>query len=241
MLVISALFMVAVSAFGRKVVFSPGDMVLYYVIFATLGEFFWAWMAADHGFSTIFSWRHRGRVSEWALTRLGADDVVAGVARPGLRFLTAGILLHSALEAAIPFGIGTGPLSSPQGSLQGFPAWLLYLAIVAAIAVSRLQTCGIVFFASAREAFQCSLRDGLSAWAFTLLGMGARFLAAIGGGLLVLILIVRGPLASNFEAAILLYFLLLIAMKEYIFRAGVRFPGVPRTWDELLPRSDIES
>ncbi len=112
MLVAATLFLIAVTAFGKRVVTNRELLVGYVLLRWVLTEFFWIWMSADHLFSTIQKWKKRRAFDDWRLTQLEPAEIAAGFIGPSVGLLMLANAIHTVADVVIPYGPGGGFFST---------------------------------------------------------------------------------------------------------------------------------
>lgn len=153
---------------------SRPELLWYLLIRVMLAEFFWLWMAADHLFSTLMSWRGRRALEEVRATPLTALEIARGFIGPTLAFLVAAHTLHCLADMAIPYGAsGSGWASSKQLEFGFFADLVIWrVGLTAGLWFSGFATLAAASAWCFREAVTCSVPRVHATWFLTLCRLG---------------------------------------------------------------------
>ena len=165
-----ALLVVAVVTFMmRAQITSRPSLIAYIISRWGVGEFFWIWMAADHLFTTVMSWRRRRAWEELQATLLTPQEKAEGFLGPSLLFLSIALMLYSALDILLPFGPNARIFSNPSLTLSSGADLLLWRAgLAAGFCLSGFGTLAMAVVWSFYSAAECDIPDVHVTWFSTL-------------------------------------------------------------------------
>jgi len=174
MLGAALLFISFLVLFGKGALTTRSGLAAYLLARVTLAEFFWIWMAADHLFSTLMSWRRRRALEEVRATPLTALEIARGFIGPTLAFLFAAHSLHCLADMAIPYGrSASGWASSKQlefGFFSDLVIWRVGLTL--GLWFSGFATLAAASTWCFREAATCPVPRVHAQWFLTLCRLG---------------------------------------------------------------------
>ncbi|MDX2177538.1 MAG: hypothetical protein SF028_13820 [Candidatus Sumerlaeia bacterium] len=177
---VTLVFVGALAMLKMRFTSTPETVLLYGALRWGLGEFLWCWMAADHAFSTLGRARRQGRLRDWLLTPLGAQDIGGGFVASTVLLLAAGCVGAGVGEALFAYHPRLGNnLEALNIPWFAFGAGVLFP--VAATA-SHLATCLWAAAHSSERALGAA--PGALAWARTLASQGFRLAVVVAASLL---------------------------------------------------------
>jgi hypothetical protein len=174
MLGAALLFISFLVLFGKEALTTRSGLMAYLLARVTLAEFFWLWMAADHLFSTLMSWRRRRVLQELRATPLTVLEIARGFIGPALAFLFAAHSLHCLVDMAIPYGgSGSGWASSKQLEFGFFADLAIWrVGLTAGLWFSGFATLAAASTWCFREAVTCPVPQVHARWFLTLWRLG---------------------------------------------------------------------